>query len=120
MRSPRLLALAPFALAAALLTLDACDRIPRPAAKSATPGSAPAADTSDAALIAAQLPTYPLKECPISGEKLGSHGEPYDVIHEGRLVRFCCDGCLKDFKKDPAAVIAKIDAAAAAQTTAGS
>lgn len=118
MQSPRILAAAAFLLSATLLTIAACDRNPRPAAKPAATESPAAPDSADAALIAAQLPTYALKVCPISGQELGSHGEPYNFIYEGRLVRFCCDGCLDDFKKDPAATFAKIDAAA--QPTAGS
>lgn len=69
--------------------------------------AAPEAD----AKIAAQLPSYPLTTCPVSGEELTSMGKPFDTVHEGRLVRLCCKSCVKDFQKDPAAVIAKIDAA---------
>ncbi|CAM3063646.1 hypothetical protein [Rariglobus hedericola] len=64
---------------------------------------------------------YPLKTCVVSGDALGSDdmGPPIDYIHkeEGkpdRLVRLCCKACIRTFKKDPAAYLAKIDAAAAA------
>jgi transposase-like protein len=64
----------------------------------------------DAQVIAQQLPSYPLEQCPVSGEKLGgSMGEPVNFVHEGRLVRFCCKSCLKDFKADPAASLKQID-----------
>ena len=53
--------------------------------------------------------TYPLKTCVVSGEKLGEMGKPYVYTHEGREVRFCCKGCLKDFKKDPAKYVKKLD-----------
>ena len=53
--------------------------------------------------------TYPLKTCVVSGEKLGEIGKPYVYQHEGREVRFCCKSCLKDFKKDPAKYLKKLD-----------
>lgn len=65
----------------------------------------------DAAVIAAQKPTYALDSCPISGKKLGSMGEPLDVVAGNRLVRLCCGGCTKKFESDPRAVFAKLDAA---------
>lgn len=63
-----------------------------------------------------QVAAYPLDVCVVTGEKLGDHGEPFDLLHEGRLVRLCCDSCLEDFKAEPAKFLAKIDAAAAAKT----
>jgi YHS domain-containing protein len=66
----------------------------------------------DAAVIEAQLPDYPLTVCPVSGKELGAMGEPYDHVSGTRLVRFCCGGCLEAFNDDPAAYLAKVDAAA--------
>lgn len=68
------------------------------------------------AAFAAPADNYPLTTCVVSGEDLGSMGDAFDYIHkeEGkpdRLVRMCCDGCLKKFKKDPAKYLARIDAA---------
>jgi len=54
---------------------------------------------------------YTLKICPVSDEKLGEMGAPYVFTHEGRQVKLCCKSCLKDFKKDPAKYIKKMDAA---------
>ena len=45
---------------------------------------------------------YPLQKCPISDEKLGEHGKPVKVTHDGTDVWLCCKGCKKDFDKDPA------------------
>lgn len=42
------------------------------------------------------------KICPISGGEIGSMGEGYPVEHEGKSYKLCCEGCLKDFEKDPA------------------
>jgi len=68
----------------------------------------------DAAWLAQARKDYPLKTCVISKEDLGTMGEPTDLIYraEGspdRLVRFCCESCIKDFKKDPAAALKRID-----------
>jgi len=65
----------------------------------------------DAAVVAAQKPTYPLSTCPVSGEKLGTKGEPVDVVHGTKLVRLCCKDCKPAFEKDPATAMAKVDKA---------
>jgi hypothetical protein len=64
----------------------------------------------DAEVIAKQLPSYPLTECPVSHEGLDAMGKPLDLVHEGRLVRLCCKGCVKEFKKDPTVTLKAIDA----------
>jgi hypothetical protein len=65
-------------------------------------------------VIAAQKPSYPLDTCVQSGEPLGSMGDPVELVVDGRLVRLCCGGCKKGVLKDPAAAIAKVDAAVVA------
>ncbi len=45
---------------------------------------------------------YPLKNCVVSGEKLGEHGKPVKVTSEGTDVWLCCKSCVKDFNKEPA------------------
>ena len=52
---------------------------------------------------------YPLDKCVVSDEKLGEHGKPYVFTHEGQEVKMCCKDCLKDFKKDPAKCMKKIE-----------
>lgn len=56
---------------------------------------------------------YPLKKCIVSDEELGADAsmQPYVFIHEGREIKLCCKSCLKDFKKDSAKYMAKIEAA---------
>jgi len=56
-------------------------------------------------------PSYPytLDTCPISGQKLGSMGEPIVREYGGREVRFCCDGCIGKFKAAQAKHWAEID-----------
>jgi len=68
----------------------------------------------DAAIIATQRATYPSEVCVVSGEKLGSMGDPVEKVVGNRLVRLCCESCLDDLEADPAAYIAKLDAAVVA------
>lgn len=63
---------------------------------------------TDEAIIKAQSATYPLKKCVVSGEDLGSMGDAVNFVHEGTLVKLCCDHCLPDVKKDPAKFIAMV------------
>lgn len=44
---------------------------------------------------------YPLDICLVSGEKLGSMGDPVVIVHEGQEIKFCCDSCLPKFKENP-------------------
>ncbi|MBI3882302.1 MAG: YHS domain-containing protein [Verrucomicrobia bacterium] len=46
--------------------------------------------------------------CPVSGEKLGSMGEPFVFEYKGQKIKLCCDGCKKDFDKDPEKYLSKI------------
>jgi hypothetical protein len=96
-----------FSLSLLFTTAIAADKAEQPSNKTAD---------KPAAVSAAEIANYPLKVCAVSGEELGSMGEPFDYIHQeagqpDRLVRMCCDGCLKKFKKDPAKYLARIDAA---------
>jgi len=65
----------------------------------------------DAAIVAKQGKSYPLDTCVITGEKLGGMGKPHEMIIGNRLVRLCCKGCEKKVLADPAAALAKLDAA---------
>lgn len=62
----------------------------------------------------AKLKPYKLKTCIVSGDKLGGDmGEPVSYEYEGREIKFCCKSCIKDFKKDPAKYVKKIQEAEA-------
>lgn len=52
---------------------------------------------------------YYLPNCPISGKRLGSMGDPVIKIYDGREIRFCCPACPPKFEKDRDTVLAKID-----------
>jgi YHS domain-containing protein len=74
----------------------------------AAPLSAVAADAK-----AAKPKPYPLDTCVVSGEKLGGDmGDPYVFAYEGREIKLCCKSCKKDFDKEPAKFVAKVDDAA--------
>ena len=55
---------------------------------------------------------YPLGTCIVMDSELGSMGDPIVRVYKGREIKFCCDGCEEDFRKDAATFLAKIDAAA--------
>jgi YHS domain-containing protein len=55
----------------------------------------------DEAIIEKEKPTYPLATCVVSRQKLGGMGTPVDFVHGGRLVRFCCRGCIAKFVQEP-------------------
>ena len=58
-----------------------------------------------------EVVTYPLDVCVVSGQKLGSMGDPVVLIHKGREVKLCCAGCKGAFEKDPEKYLAKVDEA---------
>jgi hypothetical protein len=93
----------------------------------------PVDETAKKELIEKLKKEYPLDTCAVSGDKFGGKmGEPIEYLYEesgkpSRLVRFCCKGCIKSFKKEPAkylkmiddAVVKKKEASPAAASTAG-
>jgi hypothetical protein len=65
----------------------------------ATPKDAPADHSEHAAVQTV---------CPVSGEELGSMGEPVVMTHDGKEVKLCCKSCIKKFEADPATYTAKV------------
>ncbi len=51
---------------------------------------------------------YPLDFCPVSGLKLAEVDKPAVVTHEGREIRFCCEGCAEEFKEKPDPYMAEL------------
>lgn len=62
----------------------------------------------DESVVAAQIEAYPTTTCPISGQALGSMGDPYNYVFAGKLVQFCCGGCIGRFNENPTAALAKV------------
>src|ERR1043165_381442 len=55
---------------------------------------------------------YALKECVVSGEKLGAEGmKPYAIEYKGTQIQFCCKDCVAKFEKDPDKYLAMVKAA---------
>ncbi len=57
--------------------------------------------------LAAAKP-YPLDTCLVSGEKLGSMGEPPILIAGDQQIKLCCAHCLPDLKKNTAKLLEKL------------
>ncbi|MCC6579265.1 MAG: hypothetical protein IT440_02405 [Phycisphaeraceae bacterium] len=60
---------------------------------------------------------YPLNVCIVSDEELGTMGDPVVLQYEGREIRFCCEHCVPDFKKDPQKYLKKLAEAKKASST---
>lgn len=56
----------------------------------------------------ASVKPYPLKACIVTGNELGSMGDPITEVYQGRQVKFCCKACIAKFHKDPAKYLAKL------------
>ena len=41
----------------------------------------------------------------------GSLLKPHEFVHEGQTIKLCCKSCLKDFNKEPAKYLKKIEEA---------
>ncbi len=51
-------------------------------------------------------PIDPAKNCIVSGDDLGS--DAVSLVHEGTTLKFCCEDCIPEFKKNPAKYLARI------------
>jgi hypothetical protein len=76
-------------------------------------GSVMADEKKAQSKAAAKVKPYTLKTCIVSDEELGGMGKPFVFEHEGREIKLCCKSCQKDFKKDPAKYIKKLEQAEA-------
>ena len=54
--------------------------------------------------------SYPLKTCLVTDEELGDLEDRAAFTYDGTEVQFCCPGCAKGFKSDPAKYLAKLAA----------
>lgn len=98
-------ALTGIAFALLCLILSGCGRVqdvPPPPAQPAVP--APAVDEG-------AVKPYPLDTCLVSGEPLGSMGEPVKAVHKGQEFKFCCGGCIPEFEANPDSFLAKLEEA---------
>jgi YHS domain-containing protein len=56
---------------------------------------------------AEKLKPYPLKVCVVTDEKLDKDATVWS--YQGREIKFCCKDCEKDFLKEPAKYLKKIE-----------
>jgi hypothetical protein len=54
------------------------------------------------------IKAYTSDRCVVTGNKLGSMGEPITMVHNGQEVKFCCKGCIGKFKANPDKYLAKL------------
>jgi len=88
--------------------------------ETASPPAEAAASLDEKNALDTARANYPMMTCVVPGDELegGEMGVPFEYIHKekgkaDRLVRLCCKNCVRNFKKDPARYLARIDAAAA-------
>lgn len=69
------------------------------------PPNKPNVSTNEISLTAAKKKTlikpYPLKICLVSDEPLDEWDDMKTMVYKGQEMKFCCDMCLKKFKKEP-------------------
>ncbi len=72
-----------------------------------------AADNNDSKTDQKKTTAYTLATCPVSDEKFESDPDmkPYVFTFSGREIKLCCKSCKKDFDKDPAKYIKKVEEA---------
>ncbi len=51
---------------------------------------------------------YPLKTCLVTDNDLNSMGDEQTIVYEGRVLKFCCEPCVKKFRKAPAKYLSKL------------
>lgn len=75
--------------------------------------AAPLVMLADDAKPAQKPKPYTLKTCVVSGEEINDKGDmkPHVFTYEGREIKLCCKSCLKDFNKEPAKFVKKIEEA---------
>ena len=83
----------------------------KPAPTSAQPSSVPVSAARHDFKKVAPSANYPLTTCVVTGDDLGAMDDRIAYSYDGTEVQFCCPGCVKEFQKDPAACLAKIQAA---------
>ncbi|MEZ6004054.1 MAG: hypothetical protein R3F33_07690 [Planctomycetota bacterium] len=55
-----------------------------------------------------QVKPYPLATCLVTGNDLGSMGDPYVFVYKGQEIKLCCEPCVDEFQADPDAFLAKL------------
>ena len=48
------------------------------------------------------------EKCIVSGEPLGDMGDPFEYVHQGKTLKFCCKSCVPKFEKEPEKYLSKL------------
>lgn len=51
---------------------------------------------------------YPLNNCLVTDNELGSMGKVVTKVYDGQEIKFCCKPCVAKFEKNPAKYLAKL------------
>ena len=51
---------------------------------------------------------YTSDKCIVTGNRLGSMGDPISLVHNGQEVKFCCKPCVAKFKANPDKYLANL------------
>ncbi len=54
------------------------------------------------------LKPYPLDDCLVTDNQLGSMGDPVSIEYQGQEIKFCCEPCEDEFRADPDQFLAKL------------
>jgi hypothetical protein len=60
--------------------------------------------------MATGLPYGGQKTCPVTGDELGSMGQPRAVTVKGQTIYVCCKGCVQQVQNDPDLYLQKVEA----------
>ena len=55
-----------------------------------------------------EVKPYLLEQCLVSGEELGSMGEPTVLTYKGQEIKLCCNDCVEGFNKEPEKYLAAL------------
>jgi hypothetical protein len=105
-------ALSALAVAAALVAAG-CTADPKPATPAPAPSPVPAG--GPAALVPVKVEPskgYPLTTCVVSGDELGSMGDPIAYKVGDVEVQLCCKGCVSKLTAEPQKYVDLVKAAA--------
>ena len=99
----------------------ACSASAAPAGRSRSPAMAsstnPSYDSGTSGTASGPgIASRAQRTCPVTGEELGSMGNPISVTVKGETVLVCCKGCVKKVQQSPDKYLAKVRA----ETGAGS
>lgn len=48
------------------------------------------------------------EKCIVSGEPLGDMGAPFEYVHQGKTLKFCCKSCVPKFEQEPEKYLSKL------------